>query len=210
MFSPAHWRATPTSDYRGPRIGLVHGLAAGSHMERHLLTFLREAGFADTTLYSNYERPAVIARDMAEATTAGRAVALIGFSQGGFQVVKASHELDRLGRTVDLLVTLAAGGAGRFYFPQIGARPRRIPGNVRHCLNYFTEGDLLGTDLIAHANLAHADSPATRLENIAFPRDARTGHAGITRCFPPERVARQVRTQFLDRLLQELGSLQRA
>ena len=97
MAATDHWHAALPADYRGPRIGLVHGLAAGRHMEQHLLTFLREAGFADTSLYSNYARPAVIARDMAEATKAGRPLALIGFSQGGFQIVKEARELLREG-----------------------------------------------------------------------------------------------------------------
>lgn len=176
-------------------------------MEQHLLTFLREAGFADTSLYSNYAPPAVIAREMAEAAAAGRPLALIGFSQGGFQMVKVARELARPGVPVDLLVTLAAGGAGRFYFPQIGSNPRRIPANVKRCLNYFAEGDLLGTDLIAALNLARAESAGTQIENIAYPRAAGVDHVGIARCFPPERVAPPVRRLFLDRLQQELSAL---
>jgi pimeloyl-ACP methyl ester carboxylesterase len=207
MFSPANWRATPPPGYDGPRIGLVHGLAAGSHMERQLLKFLRETGYADVTLYSHYMPTLVLARDMRQAVDAGRPVALIGYSQGGFQVVKAARRLARHNIAVDLLVTVAAGGAGRFFFPQIGADPRHIPGNVKRCLNYYAEGDWLGTDVIARANLAVAGSGATFLENIVYPREARVDHIGIVRCFPPERVAPQVRRLFLDRLLQELGAL---
>lgn len=205
MPAPASWIATPPADYRGPRIALVHGLAAGRHMERHLLQFLREAGFADTTLYSNYVRPARLADDLQAAAARGRRVALVGYSQGGFQAVKASHELRVRKVTLDLLVTVAAGGAGRFYFPQIGFNPRRIPANVTRCLNYFAEGDHLGTDVIPHANLARAEHAATHLENIAFPRAARIDHLALVRCYPPARVAPLVREQFLERLLRELS-----
>lgn len=207
MASPDHWHAAPPADYRGPRIGLVHGLAAGRHMEQQLLKFLRDEGFADTSLYSNYTRPAVIARDMAEAAATGRPLALIGFSQGGFQMVKVARELAHANVPVDLLMTLAAGGAGRFYFPQIGSNPRRIPANVKRCLNYFSEGDLLGTDVIASLNLARAESAATQIENIAYPRAAGIDHVGMARCFPPERVAPMVKTLFLDRLLGEFQCL---
>ena len=68
------WIAQAPADYQGPRIALVHGLFAGNHMERHLLTFLRKAGFADTTLYSNHLSPDAIARDMAAAVKAGRSI----------------------------------------------------------------------------------------------------------------------------------------
>lgn len=204
---PDSWIATPPAGYTGPRIALVHGLAAGRHMERHLLAFLREAGFADTTLFSHYARPAALADHLADPTTTGRARVLIGYSQGGFQCVKAAQALAARDVTVDLLVTVAAGGAGRFFFPQIGFNPRRIPGNVQHCLNYFAEGDPLGSDVIHHLNLAQAEASTTRIENIAYPRAARLGHIGIVRCFPTERVAPAVRHLFLDRLQQELAAL---
>lgn len=207
MFSPASWRAAPPSDYRGPRLVLVHGLAAGNHMERHLLKFLRDAGYADTTLYSNYTPPSTIAKHVADAVQAGRPVALIGYSQGGFQLVKVAHELSAITVDVDLLVTIAAGGAGRLYFPQIGANPRRIPANVKRCLNYYAEGDWLGTDPIAAMNLAKAEASGTHIENIVFPRDAGVDHIGIVRCYPPERVAAPVKALLLDRLLQELSAL---
>lgn len=198
------WLSTPPTDYRGPRIVLVHGLAAGRHMERHLLAFLREAGFADTSLFSHYARPAVLADHLAEAAHAGRRRVLIGYSQGGFQCVKAAQALDRRGEGVDLLVTVAAGGAGRLYFPQLGFNPRRIPGNVKRCLNYFSLGDPLGSDPVERLNHAQAATPATHLENIAYPRAAGIDHIAVVRCFPPAKVVPLVRQQFLDRLLAEL------
>lgn len=207
MFSPSSWRATPPPDYRGPRIALVHGLAAGRHMEKHLLRFLREAGFADSTLYSNYLPSGVIATALEKAARAGRPIALVGYSQGGFQVVKVARKLARQNVRVNLLVTIAAGGAGRLYFPQVGFNPRQIPGNVDRCLNYFAEGDRLGTDPVARWNLARALSSRTQVENIAYPREAAVDHIGIGRCYPPERVAPLVRTLFLERLLRELEAL---
>lgn len=198
------WLATPPADYRGPRIALVHGLAAGRHMERHLLKFLREAGFADTTLFSNYERPEVLARHLTHEAAAGRPRVLIGYSQGGFQCVKAALALDKEGIGIDLLVTAAAGGAGRLYFPQIGFNPRRIPGNVKRCLNFYAEGDPLGSDPLAHLNLARAESPHTQVENIAYPRNARINHVTLVRCYPPAKVAPLVQERFLSRLLAEL------
>lgn len=204
MPRPDSWIATPPAGYTGPRIALVHGLAAGRHMERHLLAFLREAGFADTTLFSHYARPATLADHFADPAAAGRACVLIGYSQGGFQCVKAAQALAARGVNVDLLVTVAAGGAGRFFFPQIGFNPRRIPANVRRCLNYFSEGDPLGSDLLAHLNLAQAQSPDTQVENIAYPRTARLDHIALVRCYPPAKVAPLVRERFLERLLAEL------
>lgn len=198
------WLATPPSGYTGPRIVLVHGLAAGRHMERHLLAFLREAGFADASLFSHYARPDVLADHLADAAGAGRPRALIGYSQGGFQCVKAAQALDRRGEGVDLLVTVAAGGAGRLYFPQIGFNPRRIPDNVKRCLNYFSLGDRLGSDPLERLNHAQAATPSTHLENIAYPREAGIDHIAVVRCYPPAKVAPLVREHFLERLLAEL------
>lgn len=200
----APWIASPPAGYAGPRIVLVHGLAAGRHMERHLLAFLREAGCADASLFSHYARPATLADHLADAAHAGRRRVLVGYSQGGFQCVKAAQEMDRRGEAVDLLVTVAAGGAGRLYFPQLGFNPRRIPANVRRCLNYFSLGDRLGTDPVERLNHAQAASPATHLENIAYPRAAGIDHVAVARCYPPARVAPLVRERFLDRLLAEL------
>jgi hypothetical protein len=200
------WLSTPPSDYRGPRIVLVHGLAAGRHMERHLLAFLRESGFADTSLFSHHARPAVLADHLAGAAHAGRRRVLIGYSQGGFQCVKAAQALDRRGEPVDLLVTVAAGGAGRLYFPQIGFNPRRIPGNVKRCLNYFSLADRIGSDPVERFNHARAASATTHLENIAYPRAAGIDHLAVARCQPPAKVAPLVREHFLERLLAELQS----
>ena len=201
------WQASPPPDYAGPRIALIHGLLAGDHMARHLLTFLREAGFADTTLYSNHLAPALIARDLAPATTAGRAIAMIGYSQGGFQVVKTARLLQRQNVPVHLTVSVAAGGGGRLYFPQWGVNVRRIPGNVQRHLNYFSLTDRMGTDPLTALNFAHSDFGRTHVENIAYPVAAAVGHLETVRCYPPERVPAPVRELFLARLLSELAQL---
>lgn len=207
MSKHPHWQASPPAHYNGPRIVLVHGLLAGRHMQNHLLTFLRDAGYADTTLYSNHLSPTIIARDVQQAAHAGRAVALIGYSQGGFQVVKVSHLLRQSGIAVDLMVSLAAGGAGRLYPPQWGASVRRIPDNVKRHLNFFATGDTLGTDPVHSLNLAQAESGTTQVENIAYSLDDGVDHKNIVRCFPADRVPAAVRTLFLDRLQQELSAL---
>lgn len=202
-----NWTAHPSADYRGPRIALVHGLLAGQHMERHLLTFLRHAGFVDTTLYSNHRSPAVIASDMATAARAGRAVAMIGYSQGGFQVVKTARLLKRDGINVNLSVSVAAGGGGRLYPAQWGVNARRIPANVQRHLNYFSVVDRMGSDPVHAHNLAQAESKATHVENIVYPATAGVTHIETVRCFPAERILPPVQTLFLDRLITELSAL---
>lgn len=209
MISAPAWQPSVPSGYQGPRIALIHGLMAGSHMQRHLLHFLREAGYVDSTLYSNHLSPARIARDLAEAARAGRPIALIGYSQGGFQVLKVARLLEKQGLHSDLVVSAAAGGAGRFYPPQWGFGVRRVPASVRRYLNYFAARDLLGTDLYRAGNFARAGS-GTHMENIAYPEAAGVDHFSIVRCYPAQKVLPEVRTLFLERLLNELAALNRA
>ena len=64
------WRANVSPSVTGPRIALIHGLAVGKHMERNLLTFLRSAGYADTSLYSNHLPPQRIVDDLVQAAQA--------------------------------------------------------------------------------------------------------------------------------------------
>ncbi len=207
MSSALPWRAQPPAHYRGPRIALIHGLLAGRHMERHLLRWLREAGYADTSLYSNHLRPARIAQDLAGAE--GRPLVLIGYSQGGFQALKVAQLLAKRGIDCELVVSLAAGGAGRFYPPQLGFPVRRVPGNIKRYWNYFAQGDLLGTDLVPRLNLAQAPHGQMQLENIAYPKDSGVDHFEIVRCYPPEKVLPPVRVQFQERLLEELAKLRK-
>lgn len=204
------WRPDVPESYRGPRIALIHGLLAGKHMQWHLLRFLRTAGFHDTSLYSNHQRPARIANDLAEAANCGRPIVLIGYSQGGIQVMKVAHRLQAQGIRCDLVLSLAAGGMGRWYPPQWGFNARRVPANIKKYLNYYAAKDRLGTDRKANDNLAQALSSHTVLENIAYPEAAGVDHISIARCYPPERVVPAVKQRFLDRLLHELAHLQSA
>lgn len=208
MSTSMSWRPNVPDTYLGPRIALVHGLLAGKHMQWHLLRFLRESGFVDTTLYSNHLRPAHIAKDLKQAANAGRPIVLLGYSQGGIQVMKVSHILDAQGITCDLVISLAAGGMGRWHPAQWGFNARQVPGNVKKYLNYFAAKDRLGTDRHATDNLAYAASADTLLENIAYPESAGVDHISIVRCYPPERVLPAVKTKFLDRLQRELSQLQ--
>lgn len=197
----------PAHGIPGPRIALIHGLFAGSHMQRNLLRFLREAGHADSSLYSNHLPPARIADSLAEAATAGRPVVLIGYSQGGFQAIKVARLLARRGIPVALLVTAASGGKGRWWPPQWALHDvRSIPDNVRLCLNFFSLGDTLGSDRRAADNQARG-AAGTRVENHAYPLSSGVDHIGIVRCYPESRVIPQVRLHFLDRLLAELRLL---
>lgn len=201
------WQANLPATSVGPRIALIHGLAAGKHMERHLLTFLRAAGYADTSLYSNHLNPSRVADDLAVAAQAGRPIVLVGYSQGGSQVLKVAKLLSKRGIHTDLVVSLAAGGLGRFYFPQWGFNMRRIPAGIKRYLNYYAAKDLLGTDLLSSANLARAESKDTHLENIGYPQSAGVDHFKIVTCYPAARVLPEVKALFLDRLLKELEEL---
>jgi pimeloyl-ACP methyl ester carboxylesterase len=206
--SPAMpWHASVPESESGPRIALIHGLMAGRHMERHLLTFLRKAGFVDTTLYSNHERPAVIARDLEKAVQAGRPIVLIGYSQGGIQVLKVARHLAKKGIQTDLVISIAAGGFGRIYPPQWGFNVRRIPAGIKRYLNYFSQQDLIGGDRFLSHNLARAESSDTHLENIHYPKSAKLDHFEIVRCYPAPRVVQEVRQLFLERVLSELSRI---
>ncbi len=207
MVSPISWRPDVPVGYRGPRIALIHGLVAGKHMERHLLSFLRAAGYPDTTLYSNHLNPSRIAKDLAVAAAAGRPIVLIGYSQGGSQVVKVARRLSKQGYASDLVISLAAGGLGRLVPAQWGFDMRKIPAGVKRYLNYYAARDLLGTDRRIDANVAHADSASTHLENIRYPEGASVDHISIVRCYPAHKVLPEVRRLFLDRLLTELELL---
>lgn len=207
MTSSHHGRASPATPDSGPKIALIHGLLAGSHMQRHLLQFLRESGYQDSTLYSNHQRPARIAQDLIEAGKAGRAIVLIGYSQGGSQVIKVAKVLQKQGIDCDLVISLAAGGLGRLYPAQWGFNVRQIPANIKKYLNYFAAVDPLGTDRQYHHNLAVAPGFYTHVENIAYPADANVDHFSMVRCYPRERVVPEVQKLFLDRLLHELAAL---
>ncbi len=201
------WRAQAPADYRGPRIALIHGLLAGEHMQKHLLRFLREAGYADTTLYSNHHSVRAIADDLAGAAGEGRAIALIGYSQGGFQVLKVAQLLSRRQLPVALVVSYAAGGAGRWYPAQWGFNPRRLPAGVRRYLNAFSGADFMGTDKPHARNFMPDNGEAELVENIFFPAALGIDHIAMARCYPAARLHPALKEQLLDRLLAELARL---
>lgn len=198
------WRPEVPAGYTGPRIALIHGFLAGSHMQRHLLRFLRDAGYADSTLYSNHRAPSAIARELAPAAAQGRAIVLVGYSQGGFQVMKVARALEQAGVPVALLVSLAAGGVGRWHPAQWRFDPRHLPANVQRCLNAFSLLDRMGSDRSRERNLVRHNGRAELVENICFPAGLGVDHVAIARCYPEARVHRAVREQLLDRVLSEL------
>lgn len=193
-----------------PCIALIYGFASREHMQRHLLRFLRQSGFADTTMYGHLQAQR-IADELQAAAAKGRRIAVIGFSQGGLEAVRVARELDRRGVRIDLLVTIAAGGrGGRFWPHRWHDDPRSIPANVACCLNYFSLADQLGTDHPVAGNLAVGVGREPRVENIAFGRDDRVSHLAITRCFPAAKLRPRVRDDLLPRLLAELSALRAA
>ena len=184
---PAGWIAGLPNHAAGPRIALIHGLLAGEHMERNLLRWVREAGFADASLFSNHCSPVVIADFLAAALPHGRRLVLMGFSQGGFQVLKVAKVLSRRGLAVDLVASFAAGGMGRLYPSQWGFHARRLPDNINHFINIYSHADVMGTDPWSSGNAVSAREGMT-VENIALAKSDAVDHLALVRCFPQERV----------------------
>lgn len=204
---PGPDRPTLGPDYSGPRLAAIHGLMGRELMQQHLLRFIREADYPDTTMYGHLHPSWAIADDLEEAFSACRKVVLIGYSQGGFQAVKVARELDRRGVRVALLVTIAAGGLGRVLPNRWGSDPRRIPSNVSRSLNVFSVGDTLGSDKKPERNLIVPTSKQQDIHNIEFPESEGISHIQLVRCYPDSRVHPSVRTKFLDRLLSELAAV---
>lgn len=201
------WYAHQPASHHGPRIALIHGLMAGQHMQRHLLWQVREWGYADSSLFANHARAQTIADHLEAAAQQGRPIVLMGYSQGGFLAVKVARLLATRGVTVQLLVTIAAGGLGRIYPAQWGADPRTIPANVQRVLNIFSAADRLGGDLQWRANFARSAHAHTQIDNIGFAAQEAVDHLSIARCGPAERVHPAVKVRFLDRLALELAAL---
>lgn len=200
------WLAGQSADAVGPRIVLIHGFLAGGHMERHLLRWVREAGFADASLFSNDCSPRVIADFLAEAVPHGRPLVLIGYSQGGFQVLKVARAMARRGHAVALVASIAAGGVGRLHPAQWGFRVRRLPTNITHLLNIYSLADVMGTDPLPAGN-ALRSRPGMRVENLALAKAHGVDHLALVRCFPPDRVHPVVADQVLSPLLAALRAL---
>ena len=136
-----------------------------------------------------------------------RVIVLIGFSQGGFEAVKVAKLLEADNIPIDLLVIIGSGGLGRTLPWQWGFNPRLIPANVALCLNYFSLGDRLGCDNHYSDNLALSTHWDQRVENHVYPNEMNISHAELAKCFPKEKIHPAVKTQLLDRLLEELQSI---
>lgn len=179
---------------------------AREHMQRHWYTFLIQQGF-DVSLCGHLESADKISQQLKLAHLKGQKIVILGYSQGGFQAVKIAHALDKLHTPVQLLVTIAAGGKGRWLPTQWGFNPRVIPSNVVKALNYFSLSDLLGTDRIQKQNLIRATSTTQHVENIVFPLNDGVSHIAISRCFPEDRLNSVVKSQLIVRVQTELDAL---
>ena len=200
------WQSSVPTNASGPRIVLIHGFLAGKHMARHLLRWVREAGFEDASLFSNNDSPAVIASFLEAAAQHQRPLVLIGFSQGGFQVLKVAKALARRGQGVDLLVSLAAGGIGRLHPAQWGFRVRNLPSNIKRLLNIYSQADLMGTDPLPGGNALRPQHGIVP-ENIALAKADAIDHLSLVRCYPAERVSPVVAERVLAPLLAALKAV---
>ncbi len=197
---------TDGADTRRPRIAAIYGFMAREHMQRHLLNYVRKAGYADTTLYGHLQSD-LIANDLQAAARQGRPIVLLGYSQGGLEAIRVAHLLAQRGVRVDLVVTIAAGGMGRWFPHRWADNPRRIPSNVGRCINYFAVGDVLGSDRRFDKNLAAAQQEGPHVENISFPASEGINHLSLVKCYPEHKVHPRVKTELLDRLRTELAAL---
>jgi pimeloyl-ACP methyl ester carboxylesterase len=206
IHSPNHWLSELPADYGGPRIALIHGFLAGKHMQRHLLRWVREQGYADTSLFSNHANIRSIADWLQEAALKGRPIALIGFSQGGFQVMKVAQELTQRELTVQLVVSIARGGAGWLLPAQWRFRHQLSDTHIEHVLNIYSHADRLGTNPVASGN-ALPDKPGALIENIALPRSLAIDHITLVRCYPHNRVHPVVMEKVLSPIASALARL---
>jgi hypothetical protein len=190
-----------------PQVAVIHGFLGRAFLRDHLLHYLRAGGTANATMYGHMHTASGIADELAAAHADGRAIAIIGYSLGGFQAVKVARELERRDVPLPLLATIGAGGPGRLVPTQWFAEHRHIPANVGLCLNYFSESDRLGLDREYGRNLAVAEGSGQQVVNHVFPKNEGVGHMDLVRCYPDARVHAQVRTQLLARLERELAIL---
>ncbi len=189
------------------KIILIHGFLAREHMQRHFCHYLHAHGYTDAQVYGHLHSVVELAREIRYAKQQGQAVVMIGFSQGGFHVVRVARYLANYAIGIDLLVTMAAGGLGRILPKQWGFNPRHIPRNVNKALNYFSVGDYLGSDLSEVNNRIYASDANQSLENIVFARELKISHIDLSRCYPEQRIHPTVQNLLLDRLLMELEVL---
>ncbi|MCU4336084.1 lipase family protein [Acinetobacter dispersus] len=191
----------------GPCIATIYGFASREHMQRNLLRFLRQSGYENTTMYGHLQAK-MIADDLQYAASQGQSIVIIGFSQGGLEAVRVANELHQRGVCVDLLVTIAAGGRGGYFWPHRWEDdPRNIPANVLRCINYFSSADFLGTDSVYEDNLAKVTHENQYIENIYFPAKDRISHMSISKSYPTVKVHPQIQLKLLQRIINELVML---
>jgi pimeloyl-ACP methyl ester carboxylesterase len=187
-----------------PIITLIHGFLGRSYMRAHLLKYLREDLHADATMFGYLHSISDIADRLEKASGQQRDIVIIGYSLGGFQAVKIARELARRSVPVSLLVTIGSGGMGRLVPIQWRVDNRQIPANVAVSLNFFSEGDAMGTDRRYQDNLAIATSPTQQIENRGFAKRENISHMGLTRCYPASSVHPLVKSEILRRIQSEL------
>lgn len=200
------WLPGLSDDHPGARIALIHGFLAGSHMQRHLLRWVREQGHADAALFSHFASVHGIADWLQAAAAQGRPVTLIGYSQGGFQVLKVARVLSARGIDIALVVSIGRGGVGWLMPAQWGFRPRLAQTRIRRLLNVYSHADPMGTDPRAAGNALKAPAGMS-LDTIAFARSDAVDHIALVRCYPEQAVHPAVRRQFLEPLARALADL---
>lgn len=201
------WHPSPPTHPTQPCIVLVHGLMAGQHMQQHWLACLRDWGYQDVTLYSNHRSLQVLREHIRAAARQGRPIVLMGYSQGGFQVLKLARLLAQDHIEVAMLVMIAAGGLGRIYPAQWRVEPRHVPANVRYAAHFYAEGDRLGTDPHICANQLYATNWATEIDNVCFAQHLQIDHFAISRAAPSRAIHDTIRQQILIPLQQRLAIL---
>ncbi len=194
--------------HRQAKIILIHGFLAKDHMQRHLCTFIKSLGYEDVKVYGHIHPIKALAQIVEIAVGQQCPVIIIGYSQGGFHAMKLAQYLQKQNIELDLLVTIAAGGMGRLLPTQWGYNPRKLPANVRRYLNFFAEGDRLGSDLRLNSNVVEVKRQNQFVENIIFDQQDHVSHIEIVRCYPAEKVHPKVKELLLDRLVIELQHLQ--
>lgn len=203
-------RPKKSSGYSGPRVAVIYGFMARRLMQRHLLHYLRSKGLPDVTMYGHLHSVDSISDDLQASRSEGRNLVILGFSQGGFQAVKIARELERRGVDVSLLVSIAAGGLGRVFPGRWGFDPRSVPTNVDVCLNFFSQGDLLGYDRSHQMNEAVGSTSSQRVENHVFHVHEGVSHIDLVKCYPEEGIKPAVRTHVIERIMAEISGLKRS
>lgn len=195
--------------YSGPQVAVIYGFMARRLMQRNLLHYLRSKGLSDVTMYGHLHSVESISDDLQASRKEGRNLVILGYSQGGFQAVKAACELERRGVDVALLVSIAAGGLGRVFPGRWGFDPRKVPTNVDVCLNFFSKGDLLGCDRSHQKNEAFGSRASQRVENHMFQAHEGVSHLDLVKCYPEDGINPLCEHMFLKGLWRKLAGSNR-